>query len=349
MILQNSKTYIRDLDIAINNTVHIEKLIGSSILITGATGTIGSFVVDMLLRYNQVQNADIKVFVAGRNLDNIYQQFIAWNDPNLYLLQYDILKPITFTCDIDYVIHIAGNAHPAAFNGDPVGTIMGNINSTYNLLQYTNKHRGKRLLYVSSGEVYGQGDLSLEEFSEDYSGRIEILSPRFCYPQSKRTAENLCVAFSNQYRLETVIVRPCHTYGPNITPNDNRANAQFIHDALNNEDIVMKSSGSQIRSYIYTADCASGILTVLINGKSGEAYNIANSNIRITIAQLAELIATVVNKKVVFSESSTIGTMNNTPFAKQVLSSKKIEALGWCSVFSVETGIKHTINILQGE
>jgi nucleoside-diphosphate-sugar epimerase len=122
-----------------------------------------------------------------------------------------------------------------------------------------------------------------------------------------------------------------------------------MRNVLNGEDIVMKSAGSQLRSYIYIADCASAILTVLLNGKSGEAYNTANPNARVTIAQLAEIIAKAGGRKVIFATPSAVDIANRTPIAKQVLSSKKIEALGWSGAFSAETGIRHTLDILQGE
>lgn len=347
MTLQKSIVYINDLDIAIKHTVGMEKLSNSIVLVTGATGTIGSFITDMLLRYNQVCNAKIKVCVAGRNIEELEKKFAYWNDGDFIALQYDMVLPILFDQKVDYVIHAAGNAHPVAFNGDPVGTIIGNINGTYNLLEYTRKHGGKRLLYVSSGEIYGQGDMDLDEFNEEYEGYINIFSPRSCYPESKRATENLCASYSSQYKLESVIVRPCHTFGPGITITDSRANVQFIRNILNDEDIILKSSGTQMRSYNYIVDCASGILTALMNGKSGEAYNIANSNNRITIAGLAKIIANIGHKKVIYENPSTADLANRTPIIKQVLSSKKIEMLGWTGSFSIEEGIKHTLNILN--
>lgn len=349
MNIQESNTYVQDLDVAINHTVGIERLRKCAILVTGATGTIGSFIADMLLRHNQIAQADITVYVAGRNVEKLKHRYSYWNDIAIKTLQYDVLHPIDFDVPVDYVIHAAGNAHPIAFNGDPVGTIIGNVQGTYNLLEYTRLHSGKRFLYVSSGEVYGKGDLSLDEFREDYVGYIDTSSPRSCYPQSKRAAENLCASYSSQYGIETVVVRPCHTYGPGITPTDSRANAQFIRNVLNGENIILKSAGTQLRSYNYIADCASGLLTVLINGKNSEAYNTANPNARVTIAQLAEVVANTAGRKVIFENPSAVDIANRTPIAKQVLSSRKLEALGWNPAFSVETGINHTIAILQGD
>lgn len=349
MRLQESRIYVKDIDVAIDHSVGIENLKNSKILVTGASGTIGSFIVDLLLRYNQLNNAMIKIYVAGRKPNKLNDMFSSWNDDNLVVYPYDVNKEISFNEDIDYIIHAAGNAHPMAFNGDPVGTIIGNVNGTYKLLEYGRTHSTKRVLYVSSGEVYGLGDISLDEFKEDYAGYIDPLSARSCYPSSKRAVENLCASYSKQYGLETVIVRPCHTYGPRITPTDSRANVQFIRNVLKKENIVLKSAGTQMRSYNYIADCVAAMLTVLVKGKTGEAYNIANPENRVTIAQLADVIAKTAGRKVIFEDPTALDIANRTPIAKQVLNSNKIEALGWTGAFSIEQGIKHTLDILNEE
>lgn len=348
-MIQSSKTYIKDLDISLNHTIGIENLKNKSILITGATGTIGSYIADMLLRYNQVQKANISICLAGRDINKLMIQFGYWNDPYLRCVKYDVMGIINFDVTPYYIIHTAGNAHPVAFNSDPVGTILGNVLGTYNLLEFGRLHGSKRLLYVSSGEIYGQGDLSVKEYEESYSGYIDISSSRACYPSSKRTAENLCVSYTKQHGFETVIVRPCHTFGPQFLPTDSRANVQFIRNVLDKKDIVMKSPGTQFRSYNYVGDCASAILTILFNGKVGEAYNAANPKIRLTIAELASTIAKMTNRNVVYEEPALIDLSNRTPISKQILSSKKLELLGWKSAFSAEEGIKHTIDILQGK
>lgn len=346
MNLHQSKLYFEDIDKSLMHTVDIEKLFGKSIIITGATGTIGSFVADALIRLNQQNTANLKIYLAGRNLEKLCMQYEDCS--GIEFLKYDMSRPIEFDVQVDYIIHAAGNAHPAAFNGNPVETTVGNIESTFGLLEYLRKHHGKRLLYVSSGEVYGQGDISLEAFEEKYAGYVDILSPRSCYPLSKRMAENLCASYWKQYGVEAVIVRPCHTYGPHMTSTDNRAHVQFFHNALNGEDIALKSAGSQMRSYNYVGDCASALLTVLVSGISGEAYNLANPKAKLTIAQLADRIARAESRKVVFENPSSVDIANQSPIAKQVLDSNKIEGLGWSPAFSVEDGITHTLNILKG-
>lgn len=340
-------TYQNDLKTAIQNSLGIEQIKNKSILITGATGTIGSFLVDTLLYYNVIENANITIYAAGRNKQNLAGRFDYAKTNKLIYTEYDLHKPIEFDYSIDYIIHAAGNAHPVAFHSDPVGTLMGNVAGTYALLEYIRSHGVKRLLYVSSGEVYGQGNLQFEELEEGYCGSIDSLSSRSCYPLGKRTGENLCVSYSKQYGLETVIVRPCHTYGPGITKEDSRAHAQFFRNVLANEDIVLKSEGKQLRSYCYVADCASAILTVLLYGICGDAYNIANSQARITISGLAEIIAEEAGKRVIYSIPNDFDIASRSPIEKQVLSSKKLEELGWKGCYSVRDGVQNTLKILK--
>lgn len=346
MKLHQSKLYLDDIDTTLNNVVGIEELQNKKVLVTGATGTIGSFVADTLIRYMQKCSSDTTIYLAGRSVEKLRHQF--GTQRNVEFLPYDMNNPIEFDVHLDYVIHAAGNAHPAAFNGNPVRTIMENIDSTFRLLEYLRMHEGKRLLYVSSGEVYGQGDISLDSFNESYSGYVDVLSPRSCYPLSKRLTENLCSSYWSQYKIESVIVRPCHTYGPHITETDNRAHAQFFRNALNGESILLKSAGTQLRSYNYVADCVAALLSVLTQGTPGEAYNLANSQSILTIAELAEKIAIVGHCKVVFEIPSATDVANRSPIPKQVLNTSKVEKLGWQPAFSLEDGICHTLNILRG-
>ncbi len=343
-----SKTYLSDIDNAISSIKGIEKLCGSSVLVTGSSGLIGSFTVDILMRYNEKNNAGINVYATGRSVERLEDRFGKIKNKQLHLVMHDVNTLPNFDFDTDYIIHAASNAYPAAFNDYPVDTVMSNISGTYNLLEYGRNHGAKRFLFVSSGEVYGQGDISLEAFDEAYSGYVDILQPRSCYPASKRTAETLCVSYTKQFGLETVIARPCHTYGPNATSSDNRATVQFVNNVLSGNDIVLNSAGNQMRSYAYVADCASAILTVLTSGKSTEAYNIANPDSRVTIAGFAEELAIQTGHKLIFAKPDEVALAQRTPIAKQVLDTKKLTSLGWEGKYTLKKGIESLLAVLTG-
>ena len=342
-----SKIFLDDLRVAIESSVNIEKLFNSSVMITGASGLIGSFLTDMLLMCNKEKNSNISIYALDLSKERLIDRFEGAKTDKLHFIEHNVNDAPDFDFPVDYIIHAASNAFPAVFNSDPVGTIMSNIQGTKYLLDYGRDHGAKRLLYISSGEVYGQGDLSLDCFEESYAGYVDPTSARSCYPNSKRCAETLCVSYTKQFGLETVIVRPSHTYGANATKADNRANVQFINKAIAGEDIVLNSAGNQMRSYTYIADTASAILTVLTKGETGEAYNIANPDSRTTIAGLAQAIADRTGVKLIFADPDEVQKAELTPIAKQVLGSNKLEGLGWEGRFKLSEGIAHIVDILE--
>lgn len=318
--------------------INFEKIDGCNILITGATGLIGSCIVDELMK-----NAGCHVYAAGRNIERAKTKFGTYfQSKRFHFIQYDVEKPLDGNVIFDYVIHAASNASPNFFVSNPVEVIMSNIMGTKNLLDYGRTHGMKRFLYVSSGEVYGNGDV--EEWKEDDSGYVDCMTMRSCYPTSKRAAETLCVAYMHQHNVDVVVARPCHTYGPGFTESDTRAFAQFVRNARKHEDIVLKSKGQQYRSWLYVKDCVSAIFTILLNGQSGEAYNVADKKSCITIRELAETIADIGGVKVVFDEPSDVEKQGFSVIRKAVFDTRKLEALGWKPRYSLQGALVETIN-----
>jgi len=347
VVLYDCPSYEQDLQTALQNTHSLASLRGKKVMITGATGLIGSFLVDVLLAFNRTQQGDVDVYAVGRSRERLAARFAGAITERLHFVEQDVNEPPTMDFAVDYVIHAASNAYPAAFVKDPVGTILSNVLGTHYLLDYAHAHGAKRFLFVSSGEVYGQGDPALEAFTEEYSGYVDPTAVRSCYPASKRAAETLCASYAQQYGLETVIVRPCHTYGPNATAQDNRANVQFVNSAVAGENIIMKSRGTQMRSYCYVADCVSAMLTVLLDGKCGEAYNIANPAARTTIAGFAQAVAEATGVQVLFEEPDAVAKSQQTAISYAVLDSQKLCALGWQGQYTVEDGVRQTVRTLQ--
>ena len=303
----------------------LEKLSGSNILITGATGLIGGCLVETLMMNPK---RDYQVYASGRNEERAQKRFRFFSDdPAFHFIQYDVMQPLVSDVNFDYIIHAASNASPNFFANNPVEVMKANIYGVSNLLDYGKEHGLKRFLYVSSGEVYGEGDG--REFTEDYSGYVDVTSPRSCYPSAKRAAETLCVSYAAEYGVDVVIARPCHVYGPYFTESDNRVYAQFIRNVIRGEDIVMKSAGEQYRSWCYVVDCVSGLLHIMLKGKKGEAYNVADENCIISIRELADLIAMISGKKVVQAVPSNVEKASFNVVTKSVLPAEKLYELGW--------------------
>ena len=322
-----------------------DSLSGCNILVTGATGLIGACLVKALMLN---ERKDYSVYGMGRNAKRaagLFQDFAS--DASFHFIQHDVTSPLVSDIDFHFIIHAASNASPNFFSRHPVEVIKSNMNGVDNLLSYGLRHGMKRFLFVSSGEVYGESDGRI--FTEDYSGYVDCMSPRSCYPSSKRAAETLCVSYMSEYGAGVVIARPCHTYGPDFSENDNRVYAQFIRNALRGEDIVMKSTGSQFRSWSYVVDCASAILYILLKGKNGEAYNIADEASNISIRELAEITASMVGRKVVMEVPDETERKGYNPVSKSVYSVEKLKTLGWQPATSIKDGIRKTINHLPSK
>ena len=317
-----------------------EKLSGANILVTGATGLIGGCLVETLMMNPR---RDYQVYASGRNEERARVRFKDFAEESAFhFVKYDVMLPLENDVRFDFIIHAASNASPNFFAQKPVEVIKSNIDGVANLMEYGLAHSMKCFLYVSSGEVYGEGDGRV--FTEDYSGYVDCAKPRSCYPSSKRAAETLCVSYAAEYGADVVIARPCHTYGPYFTEQDNRVYAQFIRNVLRGEDIVMKSTGEQFRSWCYVVDCVSALLHILLKGECGEAYNIADADSNISIRELAETIATIGGRKVVIDLPDADEKRGFNPVTKSVFSTDKLESLGWEPKNHISKGLDHSIH-----
>ena len=343
MKIYESETYRRDLD-EVLSSFDLGFLRGRSILITGASGLIGSTIIDLLLRYNETDDANVQVYAAVRTPEKAKQRFSA--DEHLFPVAYDALKPVTFDFAADYIIHTAGNASPDKYINDPVGTMMGNINGIRELLEYGLRSGTKKTLYLSSSEVYGRSEKN-EPFTEQEYGYADILNIRSSYIMGKRASETLCASYASQFGSSVVIARPGHVYGPTAGPADKRVSSLFPRQAANGEDLVMKSEGRQLRSYCYCVDCASAILAILKDGVSCEAYNISNRDSVITIRQMAELVAAEAGVTLTMDLPTGAEKAAFNPMENSSLNSDKLEALGWHGLFPAEKGFGHTVDILK--
>lgn len=344
-MLNNNSIYMNDLERTAKNISELEKFRDKSFFITGATGLICSYLIDLLMVYNKTYNGNIKIVAVGRSLKRGNERFSHYfNDKNFSFYEHDIINAIQLSETFDYIIHGASNANPIAYSEDPVGTMLSNIIGMKNILEFSRKMKKAKVLYISSGEVYGESSSNC--LKENDYGYIDILNTRSCYPSSKRATETLCVSYGKQYSIKTMIARPCHIYGPTAINNDYRASNQFIQNGVNKKDIILKSSGSQIRSYCYVGDCVSGLLKILLCGELGEAYNISSEDSTVSIRELAKIIAQQTKTDVIFSAPEKKEKEGYSVFSKAVMDNTKLKKLGWSSKNNINNGIKRTIEIL---
>ena len=347
MYIEN-EIYRKDLETALHSTVNYRKLFHKSVLVTGATGLIGSFLVDLLLHINQQKNAGIQVYARARSEETLCTRFASVREmPELHFVVQDVTEPLQFKERVDYIVHAAGDSFPSAFREHPVETMTPAVLGTWQLLQYAKEAGIEKFLYLSSGEVYGKSAGGVKAFTETKTGDIDSMDVRSCYPIAKRCAETLCVSFTEQYGVPTVIVRLSHTYGANVSVRDNRVTVQFMKNAVAGQDIVLHSPGKQLRSYTYVADCVSGLLTVMLNGTSGEAYNIANTASRVTIAEFAGIVAEKLGRQCIYEQPTDSEKKELTPIEYAVLASDKLEGLGWVGRYNISTGIEHMLEIAR--
>jgi len=333
--------YQQDIDLVANG-LDLNQLDGKSVLITGVTGLIGSAIVDLCLAHND-RGGKISIYAASRNLSAIRERFgtSKWLIP----VQYDALKPIHFDFHVDYIIHAASNATPDAYVSYPVDTMLANISGIRELLMFAAKTGAEHTVYVSSSEVYGTIAQS-KALTEEQQGYIDPLSVRSSYSMGKRASETMCVACASQYGCNVSIVRPGHIYGPTCSASDRRISSDFARKAARGENLIMKSAGTQVRSYCHCLDCASAILFVLLHGQNEMPYNISNSNSVISIRQMAEYLAQAGNVELVFSLPTDAEKKAFNPMENASLDSERLEALGWKGCFDAETGLNHTVLIL---
>lgn len=345
MGIWNSATYLADLETFVK-AADLDALQGKKVLVTGATGLICSTIVDLLLYANEKRGLDITIYAAARSRQRILDRFPGKESSGLMPVTYDATKPVSFSFGVDYIIHGASNASPEKYVNEPVDTLLANFLGVNELLNYGKACNLTKFVYISSSEVYGKLS-QMDPLSEDVYGAVDFLSPRSSYPMGKRAAETLCISYANQYSMDVSIVRPGHIYGPTALASDQRVSSAFAYQAVAGKDLVMKSAGSQIRSYCHCLDCASAILTVLLKGQNKEAYNISNPHSIITIRQMAQRIADYAGVLLILELPSDAECATFNPMDNSSLSSVKLESLGWKGLLDADTGFRHTVAALK--
>lgn len=330
----------------------LEELNNTNFMITGASGMVGIYFVNTLLTLNELYDRNINLYLLIRNKNKLPEYVL--NNDHVHLVEQDVTLPIvTEEVNMDYIVHAAGPASPLIMKKMPVETNLANTVGTANTLKYAKDHNAKGYLFISSREIYGQPREGQELFYENGPlGDVDPLVPRNGYAEGKKAAENLCSSYKDEYGLNTKIVRLAHTYGPGMSIYDGRVQADFLKNVVNNENIVLKSTGESVRTYTYIGDAVNAMFKVLLHSKD-LVYNIADENCKTSIKELAETMVGIYperNLKLVFDIPEDSKNTGTASFTLGILSTDKIrKELGWVPKYNIHDGFERTLEYIEGE
>ncbi|MDE7083205.1 MAG: NAD(P)-dependent oxidoreductase [Clostridia bacterium] len=302
---------------------------GKKILITGASGLIGSALVKRLVSHKGKK--PVKVVALVRNEERARKTFSSLPQENIEYLACDVCDLNAENSGVNYVIHAASKTASKDFVDKPVEVLSSSLKGTEKVLEFARANPVNGFVYLSSMEVYGTPSDDCKIF-ENSPTDIDPMKVRSSYPEGKRACECLCSAYAAEYGVPAKVVRLTQTFGEGVDYNDGRVFAELARCVIEGRDIILKTKGETKRNYIYIDDAVNAILTVLLQGKVGEAYNAANEE---TYCSVYDMACTVAERfgngkvKVVISEGEDIAKLGYAPTLNMNLSTKKLQNLGW--------------------
>ncbi len=305
---------------------------GKSVYITGATGLIGSSLVESLLFCSKA-----KITLQVRNEEKARKLF---GDRVEYVIC-DLTEESHYEGAVDYLIHCANPTSSAFFVNQPVETIKTAVNGTEHILGFAKKKEVDSFVFLSTMEVYGSPQKG-HKVREPEGGSFDSAVVRNCYPLSKQTCESLCAAYAAEYGVPTKVLRLTQTFGPGVDYQDGRVFAEFARCAIEKRDIILKTKGETERDYLYTGDAVTAILTVLLKGEKGGIYTAANEESFCSIYEMAKLVADAYGIHVLIEEQD-ISKMGYANTLHMDLDTGKLRSLGWKAEVDLKTAFDKLI------
>ncbi len=301
------------------------------ILITGASGLIGRMLIMGLCVISKKYGLNLCIFAYVRKDDKI-REILADEIKKEYvrIILGDVREEMKIHENVDYIIHGASMTASNMFIERPVEVIMTNILGTKSVMDLARMKKVSSIVFLSSMEAYGFTEKE-NILAEDKMEYLNPLKVRSCYPESKRMAENLCVSYFEQYHVPVKIIRLAQTFGYGIDKSDKRVFAEFADCVREKRDIHLLTNGESKRMYLDTIDAVTAILTILLKGENGAAYNAANKETYCSVKEMAELVAKNVaggEIKVLFDENMN-SAKKFPPSHRLFLDVSRLEDLGW--------------------
>ncbi len=297
MLVKLSNVIKEDIkDISKEMEEQLKKLEASTVLISGGGGFLGGYFLDLIEYCNQNLFETPCHVICIENFISAAPQRIQHlqNNPYFDIVNQDIVQPLNINKKVDFIIHAASIASPTFYRQYPIETIETNVLGLKNLLDFSKMHDVKGFLFFSTSEIYGNPAPEFIPTPENYNGNVSCTGPRACYDESKRLGETLCVNYYQQYGVPVKVVRPFNVYGPGLRIDDKRVIPDFFNDALNDKKISLLSNGAPTRSFCYIGDAIRGFMLALLSDHNGEAFNIGNDEVEISMLDLAKQIGKLV-------------------------------------------------------
>lgn len=313
-----------DIDNFADNFQFSELIRNKSFLITGGTGLIGSILIKCLLELNRSKKLNLKIAAIARDKEKVKDMF---GETDIEWIFQDVTMPLDGIGKIDYIVHLASPTESKFFIEKPVETLVTAFEGTASILEYSREFKPESVVYASSLETYG-ANFTDNTIREDFQGYINPLDVRSSYSMGKRTAECLCFAYAKEYAVPVKIARLTQTFGAGISERDNRVFAQFSRQILEGKNLVLHTEGLSAKPYCYTTDAVSALFHILLKGKNGEAYNVANPETYVSIREMAEMLCKEFSEgqKVIVERKEDMGYAPTTLLR---LDCSRLEALGW--------------------
>ena len=267
-----------------------EDLDQKRILITGGTGFFGINLLNTFKYMIEEEKYHFTVDVIARNPERLKKSNKElYHFKNFNFISHDIINPLEIDCNYDFIIHAATSASKEINDNHPDIMVKTIINGTINILDFCKNYKTK-LLYISSGAVYGNNASLYQNLAINHYNAIDPLSINYSYHLSKICAENLCFSYSKNFGLEIKIARCFAFVGPYLPLDSHFAIGNFINSVINNEKIIINTKGGSTRSFLYSSDLIIWLLKILFFGKNLKPYNVGSPE-KITIAELASKVA----------------------------------------------------------
>lgn len=325
-----------------------ERFAGKTVLIAGATGLIGSRIAYYIMNLNKNYSANIKLYLLYRNSDKckiVYPDYP--NYQNVIFETYENIEKIN--CKIDFIFHCAGISGGTKMHlKDPMAVFETAYQLTKKLLDTAVRTQCGGFLFVSTYEVYGNINSEMP-ISEKNVCNLDTMNLRNIYAECKRMSEAMCVAYASMHSIKVCCGRLTSTFGDGVDYSDPRFFAEFARCIIEQRDIVLKSTGMTVRSYLDSDDAATAFMYIASDGENKSVYNVTNMENKVSIRTMAERMLEISGSesKLRFDIAEDVEKLGFRTESCTLMDATKLYDLGWEPAYSLDDTLAKLLNSME--